>query len=786
MATNPDLSLTTEVPRYQAAAYVRSIFDREMGVTLHNAQVGSPRDDAMRELTKATTNLYARRVLRELIQNAFDGAASTGNARILVRLDLRESEYGTLYVANSGVGFTEDNVDAISNPALSNKRPGNFIGHKGLGFRSVELLSDETQIYSVAGSDRRGGAFDGFCFRFAGRDDERAWLDATGATAFAEAVIGRTHRLQLPLPIELDPPEVARFAESGFATLVRLPLRDALAADRAQEEMRLLIDEKAPLALFLHELSSLTLETIGRDGNAEIKPLSRTIRDRTVSARARGLTIEQVTIDRRRFLVGSMPVDEPGFRASIERSVEQRHPVEKWREWVGTPSVSAAFPLSADARRGSYYAFLPMDTEAPFNGCLDAPFFPDHDRRGLDLSIPLNSFLLDSVADLCLAVAEEIADANETSSELACVAADALAWCRDPDRLKEACDRAGVGVGTLRLPTIRRRIEETRWARLDEIYDWDDSARRAVTAAWLVRACDVPTLRRGMGDARRAALHEMVYATDFTLQPSTEHWAEWLPVLAADLSARKRTPRETWENFYADLADMDAVLPHLRGAEIFRVADGVLAAANSPEMSGQRELFISPDPDAPGRRRRLSGTTLFPPPSVAKRMEFADPGLRWSPAVAKAMFDAGLATEYSLAKVVSGMGRLLGIRPSRTVLLAALRWTFSAWLAHKSPELEKALKTSGLQVPVAGGAFKPATVVRFGVGWRDTRGDLVAELGDSAADASKGTRALRDALLPSWDAWPLRERGTAGEWLAFLKLIGVRDGLAVVFYKEQV
>jgi sensor histidine kinase regulating citrate/malate metabolism len=140
MATDaPRFNLAVDNPRDSASAYVKSIFNREMGVTLHNARVGSPRDDAMRELTKTTTNLYARRVLRELIQNAFDGAAATGAARILVWLDLREGDHGTLYVANSGTGFTEANIDAISNPALSNKRPGNFIGHKGLGLPTIQL-----------------------------------------------------------------------------------------------------------------------------------------------------------------------------------------------------------------------------------------------------------------------------------------------------------------------------------------------------------------------------------------------------------------------------------------------------------------------------------------------------------------------------------------------------------------------------------------------------------------------------------------------------------------------
>ena len=102
---------------------------------------------------------------------------------------------------------------------------------------------------------------------------------------------------------------------------------------------------------------------------------------------------------------------------------------------------------------------------------------------------------------------------------------------------------------------------------------------------------------------------------------------------------------------------MPEVLPYLRGKKIFRMADGALGAANSPETLGQREFFIDPKPEVPGRgRRRVAGTTLFPPPSVAKRMEFADPSLGWSPAVAKAMFDAGLATEFSLAKVIAGIG----------------------------------------------------------------------------------------------------------------------------------
>jgi hypothetical protein len=773
-----------DVSRAKSAAYVRAIFDREMGVTLNNAKVGSPRDDAMRELTKTTINLYTKRVLRELIQNAFDGASGVDGAHILVRLDRREGPHGTLYVANSGQGFTVSNVDAIANPAQSNKKPGNFIGHKGLGFRSVELLSDDTQILSMANTGRVAApGFDGFCFRFAALSNERAWLAAAGESAHAGTVVGRTHRLQLPLPMAEDPPDATQFARDGFATLVRMPLRDALAAERAAEEMRLLIDEKAPITLFLDRLSSLALESVDEAGAVDAKILARSGRRRRTSARGRGLVLEEVTVDKRRFLLGSMPVDEARFRASVELAVKRRHPVEKWLEWAGAPVVSVALPLSADARAGSFYAFLPMDTQAPFNGCLDAPFFPDADRRDLDISNPLNSFLLDAVADLCLAIAEEISDSEDTSMEMACAAVDALSWFGDPARMLAACERAGVKIGDLRLPCVRRKGETSRWARLEDIYDWDDAAHKIIDGASLVRACNVPMLRRGLGPKRLEALYTFVEKTEFRFSPPDSNWTQWGPELAADL-ARRKVSRQSWEHFYADLADMPDVLPHLCGTRIFRLTDGSLGDANSPETPDQRELFISPEAESGARtRRRLAGTTLFPPGSVTQRMVFVDTALAWSPTVANAMFTAGLATEYSLSKVLSGMGRLLGSRPTKTVALAGLQWAFTAWKAHKSAEIEKALKVSGLQVPVVGGGSKPAGNARFGAGWRDTQGDLLAELCGAASDTLRGAKTIRESLLIPWDEWPLKDRGTGAEWLTFLKLIGVRDGLWPFYYK---
>lgn len=753
-----------------------------MGVTLNNARAGSKRDEAMRALTREAANLYARRVLRELIQNAYDGARTASSPKILLRLDLTDGPNGTISVANNGQGFTSDNVDAISNPAMSNKTPGNFIGHKGLGFRSVELLSDGVEIFSKI--DQSGPTFDGFCFRFANPEDERAWVESSDEPTLASTVVGKVHRLQLPVPIDQLDAGAEAVAQEGFSTLVRLPLRDAVATQRAKEEMQFLVDEVAPLTLFLDRLESLVLETVSLDGKSDRKELRRTGKGAQKSQFGRSLTLEEISVDRHRFLVGRMQVDDAAFRDSVIRAVAENYPVERWKDWVGIPAVSVALPLSQDARAGNFYAFLPMDTHAPFNGCLDAPFHPDADRRGLDLDNPLNSFLLDSVADLCLAMARTIASWDITTPTTSAAAVDALGWSGDPQRVVDACERAGLEVGNLELPTVRDLGSERPWASLSEIRDWVDEKYRIISGKWLARACGIPVLRRGLGPRRIETLREFIDQTEYSLDAGVAVVAEWAPLLAADLATpRRKATKRDWENFYADLGSLPSALPHMRGKVIFRLADGGLGAANSADTLGERELYISTDPEnATRQRKRVAGTTMFPPKSVAQRMLFADPLLSWPAAVTSAFVSAGLATEFSLPRVIAGMGRLLGKRPTRQTALAALSWAFTAWKSHKSIEVEKALRIANLPVPAVEGRLRAANTARFGAGWRDTVGDTIQELCDQIGNSTRASKALWDSLLVPWEEWPLRERGTATDWLQFLRLLGVKDGLTPVLW----
>ena len=122
--------------------------------------------ESLRNLNEVVGTQYGDRVLYELIQNAHDAHRDDDPGRIAVRLVIRSETDGTLYVANGGSGFRRKDVEAIKNLATTAKEIGEGIGNKGLGFRSIEALTDDVRIFSRRGRSE-SGRFDGYCFRFA-------------------------------------------------------------------------------------------------------------------------------------------------------------------------------------------------------------------------------------------------------------------------------------------------------------------------------------------------------------------------------------------------------------------------------------------------------------------------------------------------------------------------------------------------------------------------------------------------------------------------------------------
>ena len=201
---------------------------------------------------------YAERFLFELIQNAYDAQPLGSRGRVLVVFDATEGEFGCVYVANTGRPFTDANFRAVCEIAQSSKRPGEGIGNKGVGFKSVLQVAAWPEIYS-RGS--QGVGFDGYCFRFA---DPAAMRTLTKSDKEASDLGDRISPYGLPIYIAPSdhPARLSKFADAGYVSVIRLPLRSARAGDITRKQIFDAVSVNAPLLLFLDRLAELRIEVV--------------------------------------------------------------------------------------------------------------------------------------------------------------------------------------------------------------------------------------------------------------------------------------------------------------------------------------------------------------------------------------------------------------------------------------------------------------------------------------------------------------------------------------------
>ncbi len=134
---------------------------------LYGRKIGQPATREQKEFIEGIVATdYDGRTVVELLQNGHDAHPADrtdGQLEFLLRED--EGTSGVLYVANAGHPVSHEDFTAMCRVAMSNKRPDEGIGNKGVGFKSVLQLADSPEIYSTA--EAGSGRFDGYCFRFA-------------------------------------------------------------------------------------------------------------------------------------------------------------------------------------------------------------------------------------------------------------------------------------------------------------------------------------------------------------------------------------------------------------------------------------------------------------------------------------------------------------------------------------------------------------------------------------------------------------------------------------------
>jgi hypothetical protein len=742
---------------------------------------------SLTELSKQLAVEYEDRFLVELIQNGYDAHPKRARDGVIHILLDERSEVPLLYVANTGRPFNEQNFQALTNVARSNKPAGEGIGNKGVGFRSVLQICDWPEIYSRDPDMRDDSGFNGFCFRFA-RDDDVAAL-TTSAIEFAIVREDFSPYL-LPVPASPTDPTLARLRGLGAATVVRLPLEVAGATELARGQLARLTQPHAPVALFLERLRCIVVEHIDADGVTERHEITRQVEHVT---RVDDVEITRVRTADATFLLGTRSVERAAVLAIIDDAIAARELDSSWRDWSGDAEVGIAVSLDdADEQQPSLYTHLPMRTASPLAAHLNAPFHTKISRTELNESTSLNAFFLRTAADVCATIVKEFASAPHVDDlERQSVVADLICWDAEHLALFEsALQDHGLNVKTSSLIPLQA-AGDNEWGSLEESYTWPHRALTFLTTDRLSQI-SAPLVSERLGSTRITRLqelHRIVMQCDMT--PDDELVAEWAEAAARAL-ARTRLKLATWNDFYLDLAAVFAgrKATALRERRILLDQKGSLRRAGpwDDQESGAREptVFVPPQrlgETAPDDTDDVAADEeeVAVPVGLQRAISYLHDGLalrrregsttRRTP-ILELLEGAQLVERFDRHAILTHLRRLLRGRVGTKTKQQALRWVF---LQDRSARAGlRGLDNVGLHVPTRGGWIL-ATDAVFSGAWRRRTGSTLTALVEAVGEVSGTMTAYASKILLDPDEWPFRVN--MDEFGDFLERIGVRDGL---------
>ncbi len=729
--------------------------------------------ESLRTLGEVIGGEYGDRVLFELFQNAHDAHAEGSIGSILLKFVVHNDERADLYVANTGKGFDWSNVDAIRNVGLSSKSVGEGIGNKGLGFRSVETLTDDVRIYSQAEA-KSTEAFDGFCFRFADRAEIEQAARRVTSPELAAKVARDLPRYLAATPIDAQSDDIADFAKNGFATVVHLPLRGRAAVSLARSQITALAETEVPLLLFLERLEKVAVE-IHDGGDVSRHRLTRKVVERPAPVQSSDIEYEVVSIGpgRRRYVVAHRPIDRDRLEEAVEASIAKEQQLVRWRDWQGDPKVSVAIPLAAaDAEHGRVYNFLPMAAEmaSPLAGHVDAPFYASIDRRRANFDLPLNAFLLDELADTAVRAALELKTIFGRALRNAVF--DLATWePEDLERLARVCERREIDWRELEV--VPEPGREDQWCSLKDTFVWDERGFRLLRVPRLVKAGVAGLADPDLGARRLERICGMLDTVSLRAVPNEQDLAGWLEAVAASLASDRSSPK-TWGTFYEEcrkaLPSVRA-LGELGGMRILRTRDGGIEAAMG--IASETPVFVR---EAVGRRKKAEEAPL-PPKALASKFSILDDDVPLSSGVVADFVNAGLVKRYDALEILAKIPATFGDRAAPKRREAALTWAFKVWRAEGS-KCDEILAEIDLHVETIGG-WRPAGEARFSEGWTAQGRNLTTYLAEASALSPDCAEAAQMQLL-SEATWIPKSVALRKVWVDFLKVVGVEDGLPLL------
>lgn len=504
----------------------------------------SPKDvhvySDLRRLCTTVSVSYRNRSVLELLQNAHD-AHDIGEIRGRIRFYLaEEGGFGTLYAANDGRGFSEENFTALCSPTRTTKTVNEAIGNKGVGFLSVFQICSHPEVYSRI-RPACSADFDGFCFAFADLARLGEFLQREGLGARTRHVADSMPQLYLATPLD-EPSEIVRaLGLEGYSTVVRLPLKNADARLAVEAQLRDLVAGDPDVQLFLDRIAELKIDV---DGRTHI--LGRHVE--TLACQGR-LLLQQVTCGSRTYVVARRTLSEASVRAVIDGDIASEALPESWTDWRGDAVVSLAVTAAGEPLRGRLYTFLPMgkEAEAPLSGHLDAPFFATIERKHLEQGGSLNAYFLAQCGVLALDAAT-LAKTVLPDDQARHVVADLLMWT-GPDA---AAIRQTLCDGKAALIPAESGRGTPMWSDLKSVRNWEHTgfftAKRAAAVATF------PLIDTRLGLTRIAGLRRFL-GSAVSLAVTADQKADVIVAVAQEL-LEKNSPIAEWDRFYAALPEL--------------------------------------------------------------------------------------------------------------------------------------------------------------------------------------------------------------------------------------
>ena len=747
--------------------------------------------EGARNLSLNVSDDYGDRFLVELIQNAHDAHPSgSQDGEIAVVFDPTECEFGCLYVANRGNGFSKENFLAITNIALSSKPVNESIGNKGLGFRSVLQICKWPEIYSVSGAGD-SNEFDGYCFRFANAEDVASFLNGTVAQGLAEEILANMPCWYLPVYASERPGLVSRFSSDGFSSVVRLPLESAAAQESVVSQLASLFAKEQPLHLFLDRIARIVIEP----NPGERKLLER---QRLESwHRADNILIERLHVGGEQYLMANYTLEEAVFRKQLCESLAKKEVPEAWSNWQGAAKVSVAVRLGRSVESGLLYCFLPLGDggKAPFAGYINANFYTKIDRRSVDERIGLNRFFIRIAAILSSRTIDFLIEKNWPEAPGAVV--DLLCWNHPYSNDIRTGLKAGESdMLDRRLLPVLTANGETSWEEPRKTVLWNAPSNRYLSSDALIQVSTTQLLHPEVTTQQQDSLSRFFLATGVDFKPSAKLISEWVESVAEQLVSRN-LPGEAWADFYDEIAGYIGPSEKvLFGRKFLLGVNGDLIAAEVSETGSRRRraadvyfppvMTIDAEVDDAESRKQLP-LERFPASLqkgfalLSRDIPWNNPGGGYRPCRAY-FLEAKLVREYDTREAIRTLANITQSDSPEKLKQQALEWAFRLWSSGRSLS-DKETRSAGFFVPTRN-AWRPAESAMFGSGWSGVpSGKRLETFLKAAGERSAELESTRAGLLPIFSEWPIGF-GKEDDWSRFLRAAGVMDHLRPIGAEE--